>query len=133
MPFDAPRFSVVTSFTLRSLLNAATIQIGDCLVLAPRSNVIAIARQLPIFSEYEADPLDNPIFRLPIPLPVITEEIRMTRENKNPYIRTGHVSIIGVSTSAIVQIGSNKRIDAEARVKHLRQFLYPPTSTKQKE
>ncbi len=131
MSSNQPRISVVKSFKLRSLLIGGTIQFGDCLVLAPRCKVLAISRQLPIFSDRENDLSQYPLYSRRIPLPIITESINVNILNQSPYIRTGDISIHGVSTSGTVQIGSNLHIDTEARVKHLRQFLFPPELPKE--
>lgn len=131
MPSNQPRVSVVNSFKLRSLLIGGMIQFGDCLVLAPRCKVMATARQLPIFTDEESDFSQYPTYSQPIPVPTITEDVTVNFQNESPYIRVGHISIIGVSTSGCVQIGSNMHIDTEARIKHFRQFLYPPEPAKE--
>lgn len=121
-----PRTSVVDSFKLRSLLIGSVIQFGDCLVLAPRSMVIAVGRQYPVFSKNEPDFSEYPFFSRPFPIVPITESVRTNITNESPYIKAGNISIHGVSTAGCVQIGSNLHIDTQSRVKHYRQFLYPP-------
>lgn len=121
-----PRTSVAESFKLRSLLIGSVIQFGDCLVLAPRSKVLAIGREYPVFSNQEPDFADYPFFSRPFPRVPITENVRTNIINESPYIKAGNISIHGVSTAGCVQIGSNLHIDTETRIKHFRQFLYPP-------
>lgn len=120
------RFSVVKSIKIRSIQIAGTGHFGDSYALVPRSKVLAVARELPIFSDEDDDVSQYEIYTRPIQLPPITDEVQVTRNNEQPYIRAGHISIHGVSTSGIVHIGSTKHIDTEARVKHMRQFLFPP-------
>ncbi len=123
------RISVVKSLYIHSLLFSAISHIGDSYTLSPESKVFAVARELPVYHDIEDDLPDYPVFTEQIPIPEITEHVNVTIKNESPTITTGSISIIGVSTSAIVHIGSTEHIDAQSRIKHLRQFLTPPSET----
>jgi hypothetical protein len=42
----------------------------------------------------------------------------------NKEISIENIPIIGVSSSSVFQVGSNKSIDTESRYKHIRQLLH---------
>lgn len=120
------RISIVNSFMLRSLLIGGVLQFGDCITLAPRSLVMATAREYPVFTNKEPDFSDFPFYSRPFPKIPITENVRTNIVNESPYIKAHSISIYGISTSGCVQVGSNLHIDTQTRVKHFRQFIHPP-------
>lgn len=121
-----PRISTVESLKVNSMLIGAMLQVGDCLLLQPNSNVLAVSRQLPIFWAKEGELSAYPLFTRPLPKPIITEFVQMNIENQVPLIKVRNIHVNGLSTSGTIQIGSNVHTEATTRVKHFRQFLFPP-------
>ncbi|MFT9486015.1 spore germination protein GerPE [Tepidibacillus infernus] len=117
------RISVVNSVNVKLMLFGSILQVGDSRFITPRANVFAVQRELPIFDDQEDHLSKYPLFTKPIPTPSITEPLQMKIKNESPYIQVGNIKVNGLSTAAIVQIGSNHRIDVEARVKHIRILL----------
>lgn len=120
-----PRITCVNSLRVQAISNSGVCIIGDAFQLAPKSNVLAVARQWPIFLSREGDLSQFPLFDKPIPLPSTTQPLTMHTHHHSP-IRVGNVTVVGIAASAIIQLGSNRSIDMEARVKHIRHLLVPP-------
>jgi spore germination protein PE len=118
-----PRISAVNTIKVNSLTFSSTVLIGDSTEITPVSRALAVQREAQIFYENEGDFASFPIFSQPIPKPEITERITINRINQSPIIKVNHVKVLGISSSSVFQVGSTKIIDAEARVKHIRQLL----------
>jgi spore germination protein PE len=117
------RKSVVKNINIHAVTLSSIFQVGDNLVVKPRSRAIAVQREIPIFLGNEGGFSNYPLFSRPIPQPVITEDVRMTVMNKSPLIKVEQIEILSIAASSVFQVGSNQRIDTEARVKHFRQLL----------
>jgi spore germination protein PE len=118
-----PRISAVNTIKVNSLAFSSTVLIGDSTEITPVSRALAVQREAQIFYENEGDFASFPIFSQPIPKPEITERITINRINQSPIINVNHVKVLGISSSSVFQVGSTKIINAEARVKHIRQLL----------
>jgi spore germination protein PE len=117
------RISSVKTINIKSVSFASTFLIGDSVEITPVSRALAVQREALIYYGNEGDLSQFPIFSQPIPKPSITEQISLYRENQRPTINVDHVKVLGVSNSSVFQVGSTKHIDAEARIKHIRQLL----------
>ncbi|GIP33776.1 spore germination protein GerPE [Paenibacillus sp. J2TS4] len=117
------RISVVGLLRAKDIEFSSIVQIGDSLRLTPESLIFAVQRNRTFYYGREGEDLDYPIFRDPIPSPPRREPVNVRFINESPFIKVGAIDIQGVSVSGIVQIGSNQGIDAESRVKHIRQFI----------
>lgn len=116
------RISVVKAVNIKSVSNSSLFQAGDNLVVAPYSRVFAVQREIPTYIGNEGN-FNYPVFTAPVPVPFLDEQVQIAVRNANPLIEVGFLDIIGVSTSSVVQIGSNRAIQAENRTKHIRQLL----------
>ncbi|MFD2613147.1 spore germination protein GerPE [Paenibacillus gansuensis] len=125
------RTSEVTGIDVDSIAISSTLFIGDMLEFKPKSNVLAVQRQVAEFWGEEGDLEAFPIFRRPIPQPVIYEPLELTIHHSVPVIKVGFVKVFGISTSALVQVGSTAHINLENRTKHIRQLVTsaPPAQT----
>lgn len=54
--------------------------------------------------------------------------IELERINCKPHISVGCLRILAVSSAASLLIGNEKRLTAESRIKHIRQFAQPVAS-----
>jgi len=117
------RTASVKNIEIDSLAIASVFQIGDSNLIQGFSRAIAVQREAELFFENEGNFADFPIFSEPIPLTPITENINMSRQNINPFIKVGNIDIIGVSSSSIVHLGNTNHVSLETRVKHIRQLL----------
>jgi len=115
-----PRVSIVNDIRINAIALSSIFLVGDAYLLEPRAKVFAIQREIPIFWREDTNIDRYSIYTRPIKRPLITEKIKMVVINESPVIKVNSIRILGISTSAILQIGSNKIIDAEARVKHIR-------------
>ncbi|EXX85775.1 spore gernimation protein [Paenibacillus darwinianus] len=119
------RLSLVGTVKIRTILFSAIFQAGDNLVIAPSSSVFAVQREVPTYLGNEGN-FNDPLFTAPIPRPIQDEQVQVSIRNVKPLIQVGSLDIIGVSTASVVQIGSNRLIQAESRMKHIRQLLPRP-------
>lgn len=117
------RTSLVGLFKADSVELGSILQFGDSLCLTPETKALAVLRSQSSYYGDEGD-FSSPIFTNPIPGPSLDEELEMEIINESPYIKVESIKIIGVSASGIVQIGSNQCIDAESRIKHIRQMIW---------
>lgn len=117
------RISLVGFFKVIEIKLSSIVQFGDSLCLTPETKVLAVLRSQSSYYGDEGD-FNYPIFTNPIPGPSLDEELEMEIINESPYIKVESIKIIGVSASGIVQIGSNQCIDAESRIKHIRQMIW---------
>lgn len=117
------RWSVVRNVKIINTLFSPIIQVGDNIAICPKSKALAIQRQYPIYRGDEGEFADYAIFTRPIPQPAIYEHIHLSRRNAAPFIQVDELKVIGVSTASVVQIGTNRIIQAESRTKHIRQYM----------
>lgn len=116
------RISSVNTINIQSVAIGGVFLIGDSQLTIPRSKALAVQREEQIFFDEEGDLSEYSIFNRDLEAPSVTERINIQRINQSPIIHVNHIDIIGVSTSAVFQIGSTGFIDADSRVKHIRQL-----------
>ncbi|AFH64434.2 spore germination protein GerPE [Paenibacillus caseinilyticus] len=119
----APRLSAVGSIRVTDVGYASTVLIGDAVDFAPVSLALAVQREIPRYYGSEGRFEDYPLFVAPIPLPAAGQPVRMSVKQSRPEICVEGVRIDAVSSSSMVQVGSNRSVRAESRVKHIRQLL----------
>ncbi|MCA1030977.1 spore germination protein GerPE [Bacillus timonensis] len=117
------RLSKVKTTYVNSISISSVLQIGDSHKITPYSRALAVQREYPLIFTNEGDFNEYSVFQRPLPMPPITEDFPMMITNTNPVINVGHVRVTGISASSVVQIGSTNHIEAETRVKHIRQLL----------
>lgn len=118
-----PRTSIVPTIFINSIAFSSIFEIGDANRVDANSQAIAVQREYPLFVEDEADFASYQIFSEIIPLPTSYGKVTSTFIHENPIIKVQSLNITGVSNASIVQVGSSKTVNAEARVKHIRQLL----------
>lgn len=116
------RVSIVNKIQIYSNVLSSVIQIGDTSYIKSRADVFAIQRQIPFYLGNEGDLSQFPIFNRSIPQ-ALKPRIRSTTDNMHSHIKVKSIRIIGLSASAVFQVGSNQRMDLDSRTKHIRQFV----------
>ncbi|OOE06312.1 spore gernimation protein PE [Anoxybacillus kestanbolensis] len=116
------RLSVVHLLRANAVSFSSVVQIGDSQEIHLSARVLAVQRQLEYVDSREF-PLTFPIFAKTIPAPPIDAEplCRHTLHDC-PLIAVHSMRIIGVSSTSVVHIGSTKTVEANSRVKHIRQL-----------
>ncbi|WP_199622463.1 spore germination protein GerPE [Paenibacillus alkalitolerans] len=117
------RVSLVANTKVLAVSTGSIFSVGDAVHLKPKARALAVQREVPVFLGDEGNFEKFKIFTQKIPQPEAAETINMQVHNISPWIKVGNVKIHSVAASSIFQIGSNKTIDSEARVKHIRQLL----------
>jgi spore germination protein PE len=117
------RISKVEEVELHSLSFSSYFHIGDSCHIHAKSKALAAKREYPRFYGNEGNFSAYSLFSITNPKPVITENVKMSVSNPNPDICVNRIKVTGVSASSVLQVGSSISIDAEARVKHIRQLL----------
>jgi len=117
------RISQVKKIDVSVVTLGAILQVGDSIKLSPKSKVLAEQYTTPDFDEKNDGKYEQySIFSKVIPQPKITESLQMNIINKSKVIKVNSVDILGLSSSGIVQIGSNIMMSPESRVKHIRHL-----------
>lgn len=117
------RISVVDLIYVNSFSFSSIFEIGDSKKITPVSQALAVQREVPVFFTNEGDLSKFPIFSRELPKVKVTETINMNIFNQNPIIKVDSIRVNGVSSAAVMQIGSTETIHAESRVKHIRKLL----------
>lgn len=120
------RISAVRTISINEVGLGSIFMAGDCVVVKPRSKALAIQRQTSSYFGNEGSFQANPIFSRPIPLPSPSDDVQCTGTNLSGYIHVVAVNIISISSSSVLQTGSNERIDTESRTKHIRHIQRRP-------
>ncbi|MEH7494550.1 spore germination protein GerPE [Neobacillus niacini] len=118
------RTSVVNTVKVNSASFASTIQLGDSRIINGFSRALAVQREADVFYGKEGNFLNYSVFSEPIPLLPITEKMTISTHNLLPVIKVNNISILAMSSSAILHVGNSENISLEARVKHIRQLLH---------
>ncbi|PAE42562.1 spore germination protein GerPE [Bacillus sp. 7884-1] len=116
------RSSVVNAIKVNSGTFSSTIQLGDSRIINGFSRALAVQREAETFYVEEGNFLNYPIFLEPIPLSPITEKISLSIHNTLPVIKVNNISILAMSSSAILHVGNSENVSMEARIKHIRQL-----------
>lgn len=120
------RSSFVDSLKVDSLQFSSIIQLGDSHYIRGTNLALAEQREEEIFFGQEGDFSRYRVFSEPLPLPLLTEHLRIERNNHGACgIKVGTIKINGVSSSSLVHIGNSKIVQMEARIKHIRHLLFP--------
>jgi spore germination protein PE len=124
------RLSMVGTIKINGMLFSSLLQIGDNAVIQAQSRVFAVQREIARFWGREGRFDMYPIFTRPVPRPPELDYVAMSVDNLGSFIKVGHIRILALSTSAIMQTGSNRVLEAESRVKNIRQLISPRQSNK---
>jgi spore germination protein PE len=116
------RTSLVETIKLHSVAFSSVFEVGDSVEITPYSRVFAVQREHELYYSNEGDFNAFPLFSRRIPVPTVDEQIVINRTNQSPFINVQNIYILGASASSVVQIGSTDTIDAESRVKNIRQL-----------
>lgn len=102
-------------------------KLGDTLTLRPTSRVFALQRERAEFDGREEEPDEElPAMKRPIMPPEADVRVRVRTHNEHPFIVVERIRVISASTAGVVHLGNCRTVEAESRVKHIRQFLTPP-------
>ncbi|RXI98208.1 spore germination protein GerPE [Anaerobacillus alkaliphilus] len=116
------RTSVVSSTLLRNLGLSSVFQIGDSVQITPQNWALAVQRQVEFFYGKEGNFEAYRIFTITLPHLPVTEQVLINRFNQSSFIKAKHIQITSVSGSSVYHIGSTQNIQAESRIKHIRQI-----------
>lgn len=117
------RISVVDLIYVNSLSFSSILEIGDSKKITPVTKALAVQREVPVFFTNEGDFSQFPIFSRELPKVKVTETVNMNIVNQNPIIKVDSIKVDGVSSAAVMQVGSTETIHTESKVKHIRKLL----------
>lgn len=118
------RTSVVDVLKITSASFSSTIQLGDSKIINGASRALAVQREADVFYGNEGNFSAYPVFTEPIPFQPMTEQLKMSVQNLKPLIKVNNISILAMSSAAILQVGNSEMVSLEARVKHIRQLFH---------
>ncbi|UOQ46890.1 spore germination protein GerPE [Gracilibacillus caseinilyticus] len=110
----------VKQLKMESLSYSSIFQIGDAKKIEPKADVLAVQKEGGISSDKGFELDQYPIFNTEV-YPIQDPEI-VTGEHCHYHsnISVSTIFINGVSSSSVVQLGSNKHINALSKIKHIR-------------
>ncbi|MBY6038113.1 spore germination protein GerPE [Fictibacillus nanhaiensis] len=120
------RTSVVDEVKVNSLDLSAVFQTGDTEKIQCYSAALAIQRESTKFGTFDISLNKYSIFSEEVTVPVCPVINIKKTFHANPFIRVGKVDIIGISSSALLHIGSVQQMSLQSRVKHIRNFMTNP-------
>ncbi|ANB56417.1 hypothetical protein GFC29_3564 [Anoxybacillus sp. B7M1] len=118
------RLSMVQWLNSNTVLLSSVLQIGDSREINARSYVLAVQRQYEWFGGNEGEGA-FPVFTRSLPKLPVSAYVQTRRLNESPVLSVRSIHLIAVSTAAVVHIGSTSTVDADTRIKHIRQLSEP--------
>ncbi|WCK55203.1 spore germination protein GerPE [Aneurinibacillus sp. Ricciae_BoGa-3] len=115
------RISAVKSIKIAVVAESAIVLVGDAVHVRPRSQEIEVQQGKATFIGNEPKFSDYPLFKRPIPQPIVDEDLHMSVKNKSPWINVKKVHIVDIAASAIFQVGSNKSVHTDDRKKTIHE------------
>ncbi|SFA81990.1 spore germination protein PE [Lentibacillus halodurans] len=120
------RTAAVDKINLNGLTYSGIFNIGDTKYARPHAKGIAVQKEGATFHEDDGIYFKNySLFKREANWPTTIEEVQKNTLHHDETIRVDNVKIIGVSQTAIFQIGSIDQVYSEARIKHIRIYLKP--------
>lgn len=119
------RISKVREINVQIVSFSSHLQIGDCKNIYAVSHSLAVKRDQELFFGNEGNLQDFTVFSMPLTLPPITEKLIYRKQNSCGSIFVKDIHTLGVSSSSIIQIGSNDQITLESRRKEIRHITEP--------
>lgn len=116
------RSSVVNAVNVTSASFASIIQLGDSRIINGFSRALAVQREAEVFNSKEGNFSNYPVFSEPIPFLPINESITISTHNILPIIKVNTISILAMSSDAMLHVGNSENVSMEARVKHIRHL-----------
>lgn len=120
------RTSVIEEVKIYSIELAAVLQTGDTEKIECFSAALAIQRESTNFGRFDIPLNKYDIFSQGVVVPVCPPIKIKKTFHANPFIRVGKIDIFGISSSALLHIGSVGEMTLQSRVKHIRNFLKNP-------
>ncbi|MFP7295741.1 spore germination protein GerPE [Neobacillus niacini] len=118
------RSSIVNSVKVNSASFASLVQLGDSRIINGFSRALAVQREADVFNAKEGNFSKYSVFTEPIPLVPISETLSISSHHILPVIKVNNISILAMSSSAILHVGNSENVSMEARVKHIRQLFH---------
>lgn len=118
------RTAAVENIDAISIEFSSIFNIGDTVSTDQHSRGIALQKEGAVFTKQDnLNFADYPIFKRKANLPEKNYPVTtFTTTHHGNTINVQQVSLIGLSQSAVFQVGSINKISAEARVKHFRKL-----------
>ncbi|MEH7180842.1 spore germination protein GerPE [Neobacillus vireti] len=116
------RSSVVNTIHVTSASFASIIQLGDSRIINGFSRALAVQREAEVFNSKEGNFSNYSVFSEPIPFLPINESMTISTHNSLPIIKVNTISILAMSSVAILHVGNSENVSMEARIKHIRHL-----------
>lgn len=109
---------------VNTVSTSGIVQFGDNQETNLKSKALAVQRAIPNYEDDEFRFASYPIFSLPkLTLePCATVNFTSCSPASNSNFRVGFVRTLGVSASSLLRVGTSGPLQAESRIKHIRQY-----------
>lgn len=121
------RIAVTDVLQVDNVVFGSVCKLGDTVEVRPTSRVFALQRERPDFDGSEEKQAEA-FMEEKTPIPTAEPDVRVNVRirNEHPFIVVERIRVISASTAGVVHLGNCRTVEAESRVKHIRQFLTPP-------
>jgi spore germination protein PE len=121
------RTATVGFLRIISVAQAGIVQLGDRAETKAKLRALAVQRKEDHLTAGEVYFEAYEIFSRPLPILIDSEfdnaqGIELFRTNCAPNITVGYIQVIASGSAASIQIGNGVNLNAESRIKHIRQF-----------
>ncbi|MEC5423658.1 spore germination protein GerPE [Virgibacillus sp. C22-A2] len=117
------RTAAVNNITANSIGFSSIFNIGDTAATNQKSRAIAVQQQGAVFHKAEEPQFDDySLFKRRANWPKQASRATSATFHHSDVIHVNQVSLIGVSSSSVLQVGSINKIVTESRIKHFRKF-----------
>lgn len=118
------RNTTLNCIFVNTVSTSGMVQFGDNQETNLKSRALAVQRAIANYEDDEFRFASYPIFSLPkLTLePCVSVSFISCSPQPNANIRVGFVRTLGVSASSLLRVGTSGPIQAESRIKHIRQY-----------
>ncbi|GIN74060.1 hypothetical protein J14TS2_45350 [Bacillus sp. J14TS2] len=116
------RNSMVRIINITNIVFSSILEIGDTVQTRGFSRALADHRKEEIFLGNEGNFDAYAIFSETPSMPPLPELPRIEKYNALPNIQVRSIKIMGLSASAITQIGNTRNVSMDSRVHHIRHL-----------
>lgn len=119
------RNSIVQSISINTIFFGSVFEIGDSSIIEADSKALAVQRRIPLFQSSEGKFSSYDIFsKNLLPLVPLLPSPQFQQYHAVPSIQVDTIKIKGISSAAVIHVGSTKQVKMNSRVKNIRNYFF---------
>ncbi|MGM9987774.1 MAG: spore germination protein GerPE [Bacillaceae bacterium] len=119
------RNSNVQNIFINGISSGSVFQIGESNIISKRNNTLVLEKQIQQFNGKEGNFNNYPIFRRPINIPTIVDDVNMNIVNVCNDINVGTIKLTTIAGDSVLHIGTTNRVHGVAKVHKIDQYVSP--------